>query len=372
MNAVAIKANTAAMATYRRTLGVNLRIGITEGKTRLRMFLFQDSNKRAGTGSVPQNHILTWRRASVVGERENMQNAGLTPFRTVCGGILLGALFNNMGHLYRVEQYGSCENQLTMKTLWRRNLLIVCLVVLAAATCLTVARYKRVVPAPGPGTKLSSAPEDPFPKSTFMITNLEAAIAAQKRESHRRIKERAEDMTEAEKASFEKEFAEKLKPEVARWCSAYAGHIPFQPQDVTMDKLRVVCNLRSDCHAYDFVIDGTTFGVVDDAGRVYVDSLSARGANDLVNIPANPAPPKEGSVSREEILRLIKADSGKDFPPNQINIIPTGRSSAMNGGVAVYVDEGVNANGMRPALAKYSMVFGPDGNLVCYDGGGGL
>jgi len=239
----------------------------------------------------------------------------------------------------------------------RRRSLFVLFAITAAVVYFTVAKQKQVVPKV-PGAQLSSAPEH---------TNVEAAVAEQKGplRQHRHIKERVEDMTEDEKARFEKEFAEKIKPAVRRFCDAYAGHISFRPEDVTMDKLRVVSNLRSDCHSYDFVIDGTTCGVIDDAGKVYVDSLMAPAARDLVNIPSNPSPPKDGSVSKEEILRLIKADSGKDFPPDWIAIIPTGRSSAMNGGVSVYVGEGANLP--APPLSKYAMVFGPDGNLVCYD-----
>jgi hypothetical protein len=251
---------------------------------------------------------------------------------------------------------------------FRRRSLFALLAITAVLIYFVTAKQKKVVSAPPKDTltQLSSVPEGPFPESTFKITNAEAAMAEQKArvKSHRRIKERAEDMTEQEKAQFEKDFAAKLKPAVARWCDAYAGHLSFRMEDVTMDKLREVANLRPDCHAYDFVFNGTDLGVVNDAGRVYVDSLTTGAANDLLTLPANPAPPKEGSVSREEILRLLKADSGKDFPPDQIAITPTGRSTAMNGGVSVGVGEGIHA-AMTP-LPKYAMVFGPDGNLVCY------
>ena len=72
----------------------------------------------------------------------------------------------------------------------------------------------------------------------------------------------------------------------------------------------------------------------------------------------------EVSVTMQEILRLLKADSGKDFSPDKIAIRPTSRACSMNGGVFVDVGEGARAgNGLLP---EYSMVFGPDGSLVCY------
>jgi hypothetical protein len=249
-----------------------------------------------------------------------------------------------------------------MKTLWRRNLLIVCLALLTAAIFFAVVRQK---------SSVSPAPENPFTVDPLLskITNTEevAAIKAQMNErltNHWRMRKRAEDMTEAEKAQFEKDFPGKIKPAITRWCGAYAGHLSFRPEDVTKDTLREIVHLRSDAQAYDFVFNGVDVGVVDDAGTVYVDSLSTRAASDLLRIPKNPPPPLESSVSRDEILRVLKADSGRDFPPDQIAIRPTGRGSAMNGGAYVYVGEGVN-EAMAP-LAKYAMVFGPDGNLVSY------
>jgi|ERR1051325_416292 hypothetical protein len=255
-----------------------------------------------------------------------------------------------------------------MNILRRRNLLILCFVMLAAAIWFSIAKKKPAGPAPPgiPGTQVSSAPENPFPESSFKISNVEAAVTEQnaRLKTHRRIKLRTADMTEGEKAQLAKEFTEKIRPEVARWCGAYAGHLPFRLEDVTVDKLVEVANLRSDAHGYDFMINGTDLGVLDDAGKVFVDSLTAPAANDLFRVPTNPPPPVEGSVSKEEILRLLKADSGKDFPPDQIAISPTGRSTAMNGGVSVDVGEHIHA-AMTP-LPKYAMVFGPDGNLVCY------
>jgi hypothetical protein len=193
------------------------------------------------------------------------------------------------------------------------------------------------------------------------------AVKAQMNErmkNHWRMRKRADNMTEAEKAQFEKDFPEKIKPAIARWCGAYAGHLSFRPEDVTKDTLREIVHLRGDAQAYDFVFHGVDVGVMDDAGTVYVDSLSTGAENDLFRIPKNPPPPLEGSVGRDEILRVLKADSGQDFPPDQIAIRPTGRGTTMNGGVFVDVGEDINADLSPPA--KYTMVFGPDGNLVCY------
>ena len=174
----------------------------------------------------------------------------------------------------------------------------------------------------------------------------------------------ASDLRADEQADFEKEFVQKLKPAVEHWCKTYAGHVPFRPEEVTPDKFRERFGDSPAFYDYGFVINGTTLSVVDYHGDVFVAYLMSPAAALLLQIPKNPEPPKPVSVTREEVLRLLKADSGSDFPPEQIAWRPTAYAGAMNGGVSVDVGEGVNAP-LTP-LFKYSMVFGPDGNLACY------
>jgi hypothetical protein len=171
------------------------------------------------------------------------------------------------------------------------------------------------------------------------------------------------ELTADEKAEFERKFTEKIEPAIEAWCKTYAGHTPVQAQDITADKLREI-SPGSSFQGYAFVINGTTLDVCDDHGSVYVDYLLAPTARELYQLPNNPAPPVEPAVGKEEILRLLKEDSGTDFPPDQIAIRPTSYACAMNGGVFVDVGEGVH----RPyyPLTKFSMVFGPDGNLAFY------
>ena len=146
-----------------------------------------------------------------------------------------------------------------------------------------------------------------------------------------------------EKAAFEKEFVERLKPAVERWCKTYAGHVPFRLEDVTPDKFRERFGDSPAFYDYGFVINGTTLSVVDYHGEVFVAYLMSPAAALLFQVPNNPEPPKPVSVTREDVLRLLKADSGQDFPPEQIAWRPTAYAGAMNGGVSVDVGEGVNA-----------------------------
>jgi len=179
-----------------------------------------------------------------------------------------------------------------------------------------------------------------------------------------RLKIPASELPADENADFEKKFVEQIKPAVERWCKTYEGHVPFRLEDVTPDKFRERYGNSPSFYDYGFVINGTTLSVVDYHGEVFVAYLMSPAAALLLQIPKNPEPPKPVAVSREEILRLLKADSGQDFPTDQIAMRPTAYAGAMNGGVSVDVGEGVNA--AYAPLFKYSMVFGPDGNLACY------
>ena len=181
-----------------------------------------------------------------------------------------------------------------------------------------------------------------------------------------RVSERAEEMSDGERAEFQEKFTTKLKPAVERWCKVYAGHTPFRPEDVTVDKLRTVTFPDSAAKGYGFVINGTTLCVEDDHGDVYVEYIMAPAGRQLDQLPKDAAPPAGVSITRQEVMRLLKADTGRDFPPNEVALRPTSWSGAMNGGV--YVDAGKNVHSYT-SPEDYSMVYGPDGNLACYQRG---
>jgi hypothetical protein len=179
-----------------------------------------------------------------------------------------------------------------------------------------------------------------------------------------RIRQNASEMRTEDNVKFRKEFAERIKPAVDRWCKVYAGHLPFSPEQVTPDTFIECLFPDSPGQSFTFVIGGVTLSVTDDHGLAFVDYMMAAAAKQLFQLPSNPSSPSTPSLTRDEILRLLRADSGKDFPPDEIAIRPTALSTTMNGGVSVDVGKGVNAEAMP--LPKYAMVFGPDGNLVSY------
>jgi len=71
-------------------------------------------------------------------------------------------------------------------------------------------------------------------------------------------------------------------------------------------------------------------------------------------------------VTTEEIIRMVKADSGVEFKPNEVIIRPTAKASALNGGAFVdLLPAGLDPN--NALNYKISMVFDASGKLVNYE-----
>ncbi|SPE57237.1 hypothetical protein SBV1_270036 [Verrucomicrobia bacterium] len=172
-------------------------------------------------------------------------------------------------------------------------------------------------------------------------------------------------MTSEEKANFGIIFTQKIKPAAERWCSVYAGHTPFKPEDITVDKFKEWIFPGQPGEGYAFVVSGTTVTFDNESGKVVLDYILAPAVARLLQLPESAPPPQQGSVSIGEVLRLLKADSGRDFAPDEVRLIPTGLSTSMNGGVQIFAGKDVRGiYGLENA--EYSLIFDSDGNLTEY------
>jgi hypothetical protein len=168
-------------------------------------------------------------------------------------------------------------------------------------------------------------------------------------------------MSDAELAEFKATLEKKLKPAAERWCKAYAGHVPFRPEALTADAFSGAVGRGPRC-MYVFVLDGMTVGIEDADRGVLLTHLNTPASKKLVQLPQGTLPDPSMPVTREEIVSMLKADSGVDFPRAEVRITPTAFSSAMSGGVQVTVGGDPN-NG---ASWKFTLVLGSDGNLTYY------
>lgn len=174
-------------------------------------------------------------------------------------------------------------------------------------------------------------------------------------------------LTAEERADLEKKFTAKIKPAVEKWCRAYDGHVPFKPEDLTLDKFKEQIGRNAAFTVYTFMLDGIILCVRDSNGRVVVNYLNAPQAKQLLQLPSpgGTAPTMKMPVSRNDIIRMVKAESGTEFKPHEVDLKPTGLASGMNGGA--FVDIAHLGGDPNNGLCKVSLVFGPSGDIVCYD-----
>jgi hypothetical protein len=180
---------------------------------------------------------------------------------------------------------------------------------------------------------------------------------------------RARDMTPEQRAELARKFEEKFKPALEHWCSAYAGRVPFKPEDVTLDQF----HSRLGSSAYTFMVGRNTRTFVENGnGEAKVDYLMAEGAPKALNSlpPPGTVPDLSVPVNRQQVLDMAQADTGTQYKPEQVVIKPTGAACSIMGGAFVTVDQhslnGGEATDMRhPGI---ELVFGPDGKLLEYEG----
>ena len=173
------------------------------------------------------------------------------------------------------------------------------------------------------------------------------------------------ELTAADMADFTNRFEKRFVPAIAKWCKVYEGRIPFQANDVTIDKF----HSRVGGFLYTFMIGSTTFTVYDGpAGTRVFYMMTKQAATELNNLPKSGAPSNVAMpVTRPVITGLLKADSGIDYPPDQVSMHPTASFSAMSGGVMVEAG-GITGNNVFRAMTDTNLDFVLDGSgmMVSY------
>jgi len=166
-------------------------------------------------------------------------------------------------------------------------------------------------------------------------------------------------------SDFTNKFVKRFKPAIAKWCKVYAGRLPFNESDVTPDKF----HSKAGPLIYTFMIGDTTFSIYDGpAGTRVFYMMTQQAAQQLNSMPSGGVMHDISTpVNRQLIVGLLKADSGIDFPADQISIHPTGTFSSMDGGVSVEAG-GITGNNVFRVMTATNLDFILDanGNLVSY------
>jgi hypothetical protein len=182
----------------------------------------------------------------------------------------------------------------------------------------------------------------------------------------------AKELSEAEKVEMTNLFVTKLKPAAEKWASVYGDHVPFSLADLTMDTFAERFGRDSQIyHSYTFVMGDITLGIVEQNGDTAVRYLaSKRGLKSMEAMPPNGAMPDVSMpVTPAQVLALAQADSGQQFPPNLVQLIPSAESGSLAGGAIVNIGSQVK-NAMGIPISKTSggfhYVFAKDGTLAYY------
>jgi hypothetical protein len=107
-------------------------------------------------------------------------------------------------------------------------------------------------------------------------------------------------------------------------------------------------------------------------GDTYVNYLASRQGVSAMNTLPKLAGPADLSmpVTRQQVLDLVEADSGKQFPPNEVVLTPSGQSGSLMGGAHVEVGKDASNPGFAHVTTKetsFALTFGSDGKLVYYE-----
>lgn len=238
-----------------------------------------------------------------------------------------------------------------MKTIWGRGLFAI---LILGGVLLVVLHLS------GPPRQKQQALSPPVASAPDVSPNPQSNLLAQARS----FGVRKAVLTPEERAELAKKFTAKIKPAVEKWCRAYDGHLPFKPEDLTLDNFKEQISRNTSFIIYTFMLDGTTLCVQDSNGRVVVNYLNAPQSRQLSQLPGGTVPTIQMPVNRNDIIRMVKEDSGTEFQPSEVHMRPTGTGTAMNGGA--FVDVAPRGGDPNNGLCKVSLVFGPDGNVAYY------
>ena len=175
---------------------------------------------------------------------------------------------------------------------------------------------------------------------------------------------RASEFSSQEKKDLGKKFEAKFKPALESWCKAYAGRTPFLPQDVVFEKF----HSKLAGGFYTFMIGDTTLTFLDNKKGTKVFYMMTHEAATALNAVPTDGSPRNLTmpIKRDEVLKMVKADTGIDYQPNQVEIKPTAAACALDGGA--FVEVGRLMKGDLEILTDKSLSFvvSSDGKLVSY------
>ena len=183
-------------------------------------------------------------------------------------------------------------------------------------------------------------------------------------ESLSKLKTRWGNFSDAEKSEFISNFATRYQPALEKWSEAFSNRVPFSPGSITANNFLERIGTRPTYREYIFMVDGITLGIQDSKGVARVDYLNnPQQTGKMTVLPHDGnAPISTTPLSKDDVVKMLAAEGGTQYRPNDIRLVPSGYSGSLNGGAIV----NVGGDPENAASWKYDMVFGADGKLAFY------
>ena len=234
-----------------------------------------------------------------------------------------------------------------------KRLSIVAGLIVAVVLALVGVKHWGTAPPPAKPVSIAVAPA----LVTNAFTNSPAVVI----KPLPKFKRKAMELSDDEKAEFLDSFEKRYKPALAHWCKAFDGHVPFSPDSVTPDNFVERVGKNMTYRENIFVVDGVTLGIQDSHGVARVDYLNdPHQTRQMESLPNGAvAPVLATPVNRTDVIAMLYAESGTQYMPNDVRLIPSGFSGSLNGGVLVQV----GGDPENSASWHYDMAFGADGKL---------
>ena len=159
-------------------------------------------------------------------------------------------------------------------------------------------------------------------------------------------------------------YRQRLLPAIEHWKSAYGSRLPDELSEISLAHFH--STLAGGL--YTFVNGDITLTVSDTKKGTRVFYMMSRAAALMLNNVGKSDQPPDMSlpVNREEIIQMVKSDTGIEFSRHQVEIKPTAAACAIQGGAFVEVGRQMLGDMELMTGTNVSFVVNSRGKIISY------
>lgn len=167
-----------------------------------------------------------------------------------------------------------------------------------------------------------------------------------------------------ERVELDRLYKLRLSPAIDRWKSAYGDRLPDEISQISLTHFH--STLAGGL--YTFVNGDITLTISDTKKGTRVFYMMSKSAALMLNSVGKSDQPPDMSlpVNREEIIRMVKSDTGIEFNSHQVEIKPTAAACAIQGGAFVEVGRQMLGDMELMTGTNVSLVVSSNGKIVSY------